>query len=250
VAREFKGGFSLEASYVGRLGQRLLTQLDPAIPLNLKDKTTGIDYFTATTALSKIYRTGEQTQDFNASQVSPQVAQYWANIISPLQHGDAYTVSSCVGNNAQGQPLMASTTSAVVAAYDLFCGNNLNETTALLGLDYSGLSGVSGASYLPVGGQYSFYNPQYATLYMWRTMGRSNYNALQLDLKHRMTHGYQFGFTYTFSKSIDLSSDAERVGTIGGTGGQIQNAWSPYQFRTSSEGCLILTQPTRLRRTG
>jgi hypothetical protein len=68
---------------------------------------------------------------------------------------------------------MASTTSAVVAAYDLFCGNNLNETTALLGLDYSGLSGVSGASYLPVGGQYSFYNPQYATLYMWRTMGRS-----------------------------------------------------------------------------
>ena len=235
VAREFKGGFSLEASYVGRLGQRLLTQLDPAIPLNLKDKTTGIDYFTATTALSKIYRTGEQTQDFNASQVSPQVAQYWANIISPLQHGDAYTVSSCVGNNAQGQPLMASTTSAVVAAYDLFCGNNLNETTALLGLDYSGLSGVSGASYLPVGGQYSFYNPQYATLYMWRTMGRSNYNALQLDLKHRMTHGYQFGFTYTFSKSIDLSSDAERVGTIGGTGGQIQNAWSPYQFRGVSD---------------
>ena len=124
---------------------------------------------------------------------------------------------------------------AVVAAYDLFCGNNLNETTALLGLDYSGLSGVSGASYLPVGGQYTFYNPEYASLYMWRTMGRSNYNALQLDLKHRMTHGYQFGFTYTFSKSIDLSSDAERVGTIGGTGSQIQNAWTPYQFRGLSD---------------
>jgi hypothetical protein len=95
IAREFKGGFSLEASYVGRLGQRLLTQLDPAIPLNLRDKATGIDYFTATTALAKIYRTGEQTQNFNASQVSPQVAQFWANTIAPLQHGDAYTVSSC-----------------------------------------------------------------------------------------------------------------------------------------------------------
>ena len=248
VARELKGGFSLEASYVGRLGRRLLTQMDPAIPLDLKDKASGLDYFTAVTALAKIYRTGEPTQNFNASQVSPQVAQYWSNIISPLQQGDAYAVSSCVGNNALGQPAITSTTSPVVAAYDLFCGNNLNETTGLLGFDYSGIPSVAGSAdpncgnpghpvcgYLPRGGQYTFYNPQYATLYMWRTMGTSSYNALQLDFKHKMTHGVQFDFTYTFSKSIDLSSDAERVGTINGTGSQIQNAWSPYQFRAVSD---------------
>jgi hypothetical protein len=248
VARELKGGFSIEASYVGRLGHRLLTQMDPAIPLNLRDKASGLDYFTAVTALAKIYRTGEQTQNFNASQVSPQVAQYWANVISPLQQGDAYAVSSCVGNNALGQPAISSTTSPVVAAYDLFCGNNLNETTGLLGFDYSGIPSVAGSAdpncgsaghpvcgYLPKGGQYTFYNPQYATLYMWRTMGTSSYNALQLDFKHKMTHGVQFDFTYTFSKSIDLSSDAERVGTINGTGSQIQNAWSPYQFRAVSD---------------
>jgi len=143
---------------------------------------------------------------------------------------------------------MTSTTSPVVAAYDLFCGNNLNETTGLLNFDYSGIGSVAGSmdpncgtaghpvcSYLPFGGQYTFYNPQYATLYMWRTMGTSNYNALQVDFMHKMTHGFQFDFTYTFSKSIDLSSDAERVGTINGTGGQIQNAWSPYQFRGVSD---------------
>jgi len=46
----------------------------------------------------------------------------------------------------------------------------------------------------------------------------------------------QFDFNYTFSKSIDLSSDSERVGTFGGIGGnQIQNAWSPYQFRAVSD---------------
>ncbi len=66
-------------------------------------------------------------------------------------------------------------------------------------------------------------------------MGTSNYNAMQADLKHKMSHGVQFDFNYTFSKSIDLSSDAERVGTIGGTGAQIQNAWSPYQFRAVSD---------------
>jgi hypothetical protein len=244
VARELKGGFSIEVAYVGRLGHRLLTQMDPAIPLNLKDKASGMDYFTALTALAKIYRTGVKTDHFNSSQVSPQVAQYWAGVISPLVPGDSYAVSSCVSPGSQ----MTATTSPVVAAYDLFCGNNLNETTGLLGLDYSGITSAAfgsdpncgstaqnPCSYLPVGGQFTFYNPQYASLYMWRTMGTSNYNAMQVDFKHNMAHGVQFDFTYTFSKSIDLSSDAERVGTINGTGGQIQNAWSPYQFRGVSD---------------
>jgi Carboxypeptidase regulatory-like domain len=226
VARELRGGFSLEVAYVGRLAHRLLTQLDVATPLDLKDSKTGMDYFTAVTALAKVYRTGVSTDNFNASMVPANVAQYWADVISPLAKGDSYATGSC-GNVA--------TTVPVVAAYDLFCGNNLNETTGLLVLDFFGLSGTSGNSYLPVGGQYSFYNPQYATLYVWKSMGASNYNALQADLKHKLTHGVQFDFNYTYSKSIDLSSDAERVGTIGGTGAQVQNAWNPYQFRAVSD---------------
>ena len=226
VARELSGGFTLEVAYVGRLAHRLLTQLDPATPLDLKDPKTGMDYFTAVTALAKIYRTGLSTDNFNASMVPANVAKYWADVISPLANGDSYATGNC-GNVA--------TTVAVVAAYDLFCGNNLNETTGLLVLDYFGLNGTSGNSYLPVGGQYTFYNPQYATLYVWKTMGASNYNALQVDLKHKLTHGVQFDFNYTYSKSIDLSSDAERVGTIGGTGAQVQNAWSPFQFRGVSD---------------
>jgi hypothetical protein len=226
VARELSGGFTLEVAYVGRLAHRLLTQLDPATPLDLKDPKTGMDYFTAVTALAKVYRTGLSTDNFNASMVPANVAKYWADVISPLANGDSYATGNC-GNVA--------TTVAVVAAYDLFCGNNLNETTGLLVLDYYGLNGTSGNSYLPVGGQYTFYNPQYATLYVWKTMGASNYNALQVDLKHKLTHGVQFDFNYTYSKSIDLSSDAERVGTIGGTGAQVQNAWSPYQFRAVSD---------------
>jgi hypothetical protein len=239
VGRELGGGFSLEASYVGRLAHRLLMQLDPAIPLNFKDPGTGVDYFTAVTALAKIYRTGVSTDQFDPSMVPANIAQYWANVIQPLQPGDSYVTGSC-GGSATNIP--------VVAAYDLFCGNSLNETTGLLVLDFFGISGSAGSadpncgasghpvcSYLPTGGAYTFYNPQFATLYMWRSMGTSNYHALQLDLKKRMSHGVQFDLNYTFSKSIDLASDAERVGTIGGTGGQIQNAWSPFQFRGVSD---------------
>jgi hypothetical protein len=261
VARELRGGFSLEVAYVGRLAHRLLTQLDVATPLDLKDPKTGMDYFTALTALAKLYRTGEPTDVFaqNLSQLNPKVAQYWADILQPLQSGDGYAVSSCVSQNAMGQPVITSTQSPVVAAYDLFCGNSLNETTGLLVLDYSGISGAQTCgtapntfpcnSYFPAAGvspnntyfqqngvgSYAFYNPQFATLYAWKTMGTSNYNAMQVDLKHKLTHGVQFDFTYTFSKSIDLSSDAERVGTIEGTGAQVINAWSPFQFRGVSD---------------
>jgi hypothetical protein len=50
-----------------------------------------------------------------------------------------------------------------------------------------------------------------------------------------MAHGVEFDFNYTFSKSIDLSSDATRVGTFGGLGGAILNAWDPAANRGLSD---------------
>ena len=94
IGRELPSGFSLDVSYVGRLSHRLLAQSDLAMPLNFKDKKSGLDYFTAVTALAKIYRTGELTTSFNPSQVSPKVAQYWADVLQPLQPGGLYQISS------------------------------------------------------------------------------------------------------------------------------------------------------------
>ncbi|HEY2119890.1 MAG TPA: TonB-dependent receptor [Candidatus Acidoferrum sp.] len=237
ISRQLKGGFVVEAAYVGRLGRRLLTQVDASTPLNFKDKASGVDYFTAVTALAKLYRTSQQggkgitDANFNNSMLPANVVKYWQNVIAPLASGDQYSLGSSGG--CGGGP--GSTTNAVLAAFDLFCGSNLNETTGLLDLDYFGIPGTSGASYLPVGGQYTFYNPQFATAYMWKSMGYSNYNALQVTLQHKMSHGVQFDFNYTFSKSMDLASDAERVGTISGLGSQVINAWSPYQFYGPSD---------------
>jgi hypothetical protein len=44
-----------------------------------------------------------------------------------------------------------------------------------------------------------------------------------------------FGFNYTFSKSLDVGSDAERIGAWGGLGGQIINSWDPYQLYGPSD---------------
>jgi len=66
-------------------------------------------------------------------------------------------------------------------------------------------------------------------------MANSNYHALQLNLRKRMQNGVQFDFNYTFSKSIDLASDAERIGFVGGLGGQIINSWDPKALRAVSD---------------
>ncbi len=258
IARELRSGFTLEVAYVGRESHRLLTQLDVGTPLDLKDPKSGIDYFTAVTALAKLYRQpsqgGQGVTDttFTNSLLPPKVVEYWTDMIGKLEGpnaangglGGAYQLGSSGGCGLGISP----TANPVLAAFDLFCGSNLNETTGLLDLDYYGIPDfnnistcgqtgqpICNAPYNPAGGQFSYYNPQFATLYMWKSMGTANYNALQVSLKHRMMHGVQFDFNYTFSKSIDLASDAERVGTIGGTGAQIINAWSPYQFRAPSD---------------
>ena len=46
----------------------------------------------------------------------------------------------------------------------------------------------------------------------------------------------QFDFNYTFSKSLDLESDAERVDLLSGAAlGLIINAWNPKQLRGVSD---------------
>jgi len=251
IARELKSGFTLEVAYVGRESHRLLTQLDVASPTDIRDKAAGIDYFSAVDALAKLYRQHSQggqavtDANFSNSMLPANVVKYWQDMVQQLLPGGAYSLGTTGGCGAGP----SSTTNPVLAAFDLFCGSNLNETTGLQHLDFFGIPDANLSTspgnpvlYYSSGGQFSFYNPQFATLYMFKSMGTANYNAMQVSLKHRLSHGVQFDFNYTFSKSIDLSSDSERVGSVlnsasngGGNGAQIINSWSPYQLRGVSD---------------
>jgi len=235
--RELRNGFTLEVAYVGRLGRRLLQEKDLAQPANLFDPASGLSYFQAVTALGKIYRQGTTVQQFAAAPgVSPQVTQYWADIMQPLLAGGAYSVSAGPCTNASSP---TSTTSPLVAAYALFCGGRLNETTPLSTFDTVGIAdcNLAGVNYFPKNGPYSFFQAQDASLYAWTSGGRSNYNAMQVMIHHRATHGLTMDFNYSFSKSIDLTSDAERVslfqGSFFGTGELY--GFNPGLFRAVSD---------------
>jgi Carboxypeptidase regulatory-like domain/TonB dependent receptor len=231
MSRQLKNGFSVEAAYVGRLGHRLMAQEDVAQPYNFVDKSTGIDYYAAVGALAKLYRQNVPTSQITAATVGP-TAAYWKNIIQPLKPGGAYSLI-CSGGSTQ---------SALQAAYDLFSCNSTNETTALSILDgQSGAGGIPDANlpnvlYNPTDGPFTFFNPQYSSLYAWRNVGTTSYNAFEFTVRHTMIHGFQFDANYTYSKSIDLASDALRIGAFGGgLGNQITNAWEPNQLRGVSD---------------
>ncbi|PYV19817.1 MAG: carboxypeptidase regulatory-like domain-containing protein, partial [Acidobacteria bacterium] len=119
------------------------------------------------------------------------------------------------------------------AAYDLFGdpfdGFLANETTALFVLDLFGFPAT------PATGLNTFFNDQYSSLYAWRSIANANYHALQVTATKRMGRGLQFDLNYTWSKSIDLMSDAERIGPHGGLGGEIINSWSHKQMRAVSD---------------
>ena len=89
---------------------------------------------------------------------------------------------------------------------------------------------------------FQFWDPQWSSLYAWRTIGNSSYNALQVSLRRKFMSGLQFDFNYTFSKSIDIGSDAERVNQYeagnsfgGGFASPIINTWMPNQLRGPSD---------------
>ena len=69
-----------------------------------------------------------------------------------------------------------------------------------------------GAQYIPPGARP---NPYLSAGFFWNTEGNSSYNALQLEVSHRLTHGLEFRANYTWSKNLDMNS--------GLTGAQSQN---------------------------
>ena len=58
-----------------------------------------------------------------------------------------------------------------------------------------------GTIYYPKGARFT--NPKLANTISWFSGGNSSYNALQVDVNHRFSHGFQLRGAYTFSKSLD-----------------------------------------------
>jgi Carboxypeptidase regulatory-like domain len=246
ITRELPSNFVFEASYVGRFAHRLLQEEDLAEPTNLRDPQSNTTYFQAAQSLAKQYYAGTPTQNITPALIG---TTYWEHIF-PAARGTAGTqllgtsselpgtTQPCLGNAISN----SSTVTATQAMYDLFCNFSGNETTALELADAPGL--VNRTTCFPacatIGGNltqgYDFYSPQFSSLFAWRSIGNSAYNAGQFSLRHH-SNGLEFDLNYTYSKSIDQGSNAERINEFEGFGfgSQIINSWFPQQNRGVSD---------------
>lgn len=218
IQRELPGKMTLDVAYVGHFAHRLMVLDDVAAPMNLVDPKSGISYFAAASRLSAMGRQNVPESNINASSIG-KTAQYWQDMLQPQS---SYTLCSTG----------ASTTNMLQAVYDVFttCGDLYNETSALFDIDAAGFPAT------PTNGLFSYYNSQYSSLWDWRSIAWSNYNALQVSLNKQMSNGVMFGFNYTYSKSLDIESGAER--SIHYLTDSVINPWDPAQMYGPSDSDL------------
>jgi len=269
VGRQLPGRLSLQISYIGRFGRDLLTQRDLAQPLDIVDPKSGIDYYTAASALSNLARkfaqanfnlpapnscgsanfyqgciTTAQIDSVTAAMLGP-TSQYWIDMLPKLRAGTQYE------DLFTGYiPSTTSTTDGLLrTVFDLYYNPALSvigdEIVGLADIDsYGGLGDNSGSGtpYYFNGALGQFLNNQAFSMYGWSSIGSSSYQALQATLRKQLSHGVQFDFNYTYSKSMDITSAASRVGfavygytNIGLVGSRLANAYSPNLARAVSD---------------
>jgi carboxypeptidase family protein len=229
LTRDLGHNFVVEATYTGRFARHLLQEIDLSQPLDLVDPGSKTDYFGAAQMLDKLAYAGTPTIDV-------QPIPYWENIFPAaagpgLLSGNSAGTTTCAGGPSPGAA--ATATQNIYDMYNCYAGN---ETLSLEILDAFCFPACAG----PNGDQaFQYYQPQFSSLYGWQTRGNSSYNGLQLSLRHAMSAGLQFDLNYTYSKSIDVGSNAERVNGFESTNlaynSQVINAYAPDAWRAVSD---------------
>lgn len=189
VARQLPANLTLEVAYVGRLGHNILVIDDVAMPLNLVDSQSGVDYFTAINQLIAFP---------NEASVTP--IPYWENIFPGLA--------------APGR-------TATQGAWRAFDNQAPDYVTALEDIDRRCTPACSRF------GMNAFFDPQYVNLNTFRSIMPTSYHGMQIVFRKRFNAGTQFDFNYTLSRARDWASRVERNGLFVGTSGTTVNAWNP-----------------------
>ena len=206
VGYDLSRNYSIEGGYVGRFGRDMLIRRDLAMPLNLTDPGSGMDYFTAAQRMIGAAQAAGLSSNSPASAYAglPAMA-YWENLV-PAAAGGGLTA-----------------TQAITRA---FMQNGPDWITALYDLDTSCSPACTKF------GPYAFFAEQYDSLAAISSIGRSNYHGLNVSLRRRFADGLQFDVNYTLSKSEDMGSQVERGSAFGnfgngGNSGFLVNSFDP-----------------------
>ncbi|MCP5116090.1 MAG: hypothetical protein GY953_35130, partial [bacterium] len=229
IGRELPQNFFIEASYVVRLSRRSLTQRDLAQPPNLVDPQSGQTYWDAVNELAAL-------RDSGAPISTGQTIPWFENMMPGMKDFD------WEGSWA-GLPNLPGGSSATQNMLYYLAGDDAMGVSSPF-LDYIAWGGaddfISVLADMDLGwllpanaaGRNSMFSSQYSALAAWSSIGHGNYHAAQLTVRKRFSQGFQFDLNYTFSKSLDLASTAERVTSYEGL---IVNAYDSGAMKSYSD---------------
>jgi hypothetical protein len=233
IEREVGKGGLVSASYIGRAGRSLLLRRDVAQFTDIKDPQTGVDWYTAATALEKLRQQGVDISQVPAM-LPTKINQYFNDMFPPqlalILNNYEFGPGACDPTQTQGgfdcnwsnaQAFLGYQTANV----GFFSGNDWTDVQAEVDNALVGTDPTAGA-----GGPFAarFMQPQYGALSTWATVGNSNYNALALSFRQRLS-SLLLDFNYTWSHSLDDASGLQAEAGFGNW--QTNGAFIPNAFR-------------------
>ena len=196
--RELPKGLSFEMSYIGRMGRNLGLIRDVMHLNNIKDPSSGQTWYEAAGVLFDLRRANVPFDSPNVPSIP-----FFENLYPGL------------GESLLGDPSLTASQAAYFLAARCStagCADGVNDAFDLP--DWTFVQAVLD-DLSPVVGPNAFFHPQYAALGVFSTVGSADYHGGTFSLRHRFRNDFFLDFNYTFSKSMDDSSDLESAAVLG-----------------------------------
>lgn len=193
--RQMRAGLTLSASYIGRSARSLLARRDAMAFNDIRDPKSGMDWYTAGTMLEK-----QRQLDVDTSQIAS--IPFFDNLFPA-------NLVSLMNNDPNIQAGFPANWTPTQVFYGLQSrggsGHPSNPFAFFAGNDWTDAEALIDIALFDAGQPTRFMQPQYGALSAWSTIGNSNYNALTVSLRQRLT-SLTMDFNYTYSHSLDDSS--------------------------------------------
>jgi hypothetical protein len=209
VARELRGGLSVEAGYIGRWAKDLLMQTDAGgWAILFKDPASGQNWKEMAQAIRAVRNAG----------ITPAMVRANPGLIAPLPW---------IENMAPALANMFFPGSATANYYDLIWGQfGGSDADAVHAIDR--VRSAAFPNCIIRTGCYTMYPVQSSGMSMWTNAGHSDFNGMTLSLRKALSGGVAFDVNYTLARARDNGSAAESGG--GSAGGIMLNPYDLDSF--------------------
>ncbi|MGB8474543.1 MAG: TonB-dependent receptor [Candidatus Acidiferrum sp.] len=202
--RQMRAGTTLTVSYVGRSARGLLARRDVVAFNDVVDPASKMDWYTAGTMLEK-----QRQQDVGTSQIAsiPFFDNLFPANLVGIMNADPGVQSDC--GTDPSTPCFDPTWTNTQMFYGMMSrgggGAPTNPYAFFAGNDWTDTQAYIDSVLYRNGYPTRFMQPQYGALAAWSTIGNSNYNALTVSLRQRLST-LTMDLNYTYGHSLDDSS--------------------------------------------